>query len=95
MTARNPLRATARSLAMLLTAAGALGCAAQPVGAQPQPGPFGGPQRATVTVSGSAEVAMPPDQAIVRLGVLAESATAAEAQQQVNETMRRLLRLGT
>ena len=88
MTARNPLRSTARSLALVLAAAGAIGCAALPASAQP---PDGRPERPTVTVQGSAEVAVPPDQAVVRLGVLAEAATAAEAQQQVNATMQRLL----
>lgn len=90
MTARNPLRSTARSLALMLAAAGVIGCATLPASAQP-PGSQGRPERPTVTVQGSAEVAVPPDQAVVRLGVLAEGATAAEAQEQVNATMQRLL----
>src|SRR5690606_16965067 len=42
-------------------------------------------------VSASAEVSVQPDHAIVRLGVLADAADAASAQNQVNETMQRVL----
>src|SRR5690606_4035377 len=42
-------------------------------------------------VSASAEVSIQPDHAIVRLGVLAEAPDAATAQNQVNETMQRVL----
>jgi len=42
-------------------------------------------------VSATAEVSVQPDHAVVRLGVLADAADAASAQNQVNETMQRLL----
>ncbi|HEX7079701.1 MAG TPA: SIMPL domain-containing protein [Gammaproteobacteria bacterium] len=45
----------------------------------------------TVTVSASAEVAVQPDQAVVRLGVTAQAADAAAAQDQVNGVMQRVL----
>src|SRR5690606_2952696 len=89
MTARNPHRHTLRALALVL-AAGAAGCATQPAAAQP-PDRGDTERRPTVTISASADVAVPPDQAVVRLGVLGEGATAADAQTQVNTTMARIL----
>lgn len=44
-----------------------------------------------ITVSASAEVSAQPDEAVVRLGVLAQAPEAADAQQRVNETMQRIL----
>ena len=45
----------------------------------------------TITVSASAEVSAQPDEAVVRLGMLAQAPEAADAQQRVNETMQRIL----
>src|SRR5690606_35187635 len=44
-----------------------------------------------IRVTASADVSIQPDHAIVRLGVLAEAPDAATAQNQVNETMQRVL----
>lgn len=44
-----------------------------------------------IRVSASADVSIQPDHATVRLGVLAEAPDAASAQNQVNETMQRVL----
>lgn len=44
-----------------------------------------------IRVSASADVSIQPDHAVVRLGVLAEAPDAASAQNQVNETMQRVL----
>jgi uncharacterized protein len=45
----------------------------------------------TLTVSGSGDVSVDPDRAVVRLGVVAESAEAAAAQDEVNRVMRQVL----
>jgi uncharacterized protein len=50
---------------------------------------FRGPP--VLTVSATAQVSIQPDQAIVRLGVLAESAEAADAQNGVNDVMQQIL----
>jgi uncharacterized protein len=49
------------------------------------------PSQPTITVSGTAEIAVDPDQATVRFGVTALAADAAAAQDQVNQVMRRVL----
>jgi hypothetical protein len=58
--------------------------AAQVSPAQPGPG-------ATVVVSGAAELELPPDEAEVRLGVVAQAAEAQDAQNQVSTTAQRVL----
>jgi uncharacterized protein YggE len=58
---------------------------AQPPPSERLPGP-------TVTATGSAQVAVEPDRAVVRLGVMAEAPEAAAAQSQVNATMQAILR---
>lgn len=45
----------------------------------------------TLTVAGSGEASADPDQAVVRLGVVAENAEAAAAQDEVNRIMQRIL----
>lgn len=47
---------------------------------------------ASITVIGSAEVAVAPDRAVVRLGAMIQSNKAADALQQVNQIMQRVLR---
>jgi uncharacterized protein len=49
------------------------------------------PDFPTLTVSGTGEVRVPPDFAIVRLGVTRRAATAGEAQDQVNSTAQQIL----
>jgi len=73
-------------LAAAAAAVSLLGTAS--VWAQQSPA-FTGPP--VLRVSASAEVSVQPDHAIVRLGVLADAADAASAQNQVNETMQRVL----
>lgn len=74
-----------------LTIALALALLALPLMAQPQPPrPGGGEQDMDVipvlTVSGSGEARVAPDLATVRLGVIAQAATARAAQEQVSRT---------
>jgi len=52
--------------------------------------PRGDQRTPTLTVSASAEVSVQPDRAVVRLGVSAQSAEAADAQDQVNAAMQRV-----
>jgi uncharacterized protein len=83
-------RARARAATGALAVLAALSCATRPAGAQP------GEERAraerpTITVNGNAEVSVAPDQAVVRLGMVAENAAAAEAQGAVNRVMRDLV----
>jgi uncharacterized protein YggE len=73
----------------LLAVTAALILAASPLGAQmndsdEQPVP-------SITVNGSGEVRMAPDEAVVRLGVVAQSSTARQAQQEVNRTAQAIL----
>lgn len=49
------------------------------------------PRSPVVTVSASADVAIDPDRAVVRLGVTAEAADAGEAQDQVNTIMAQVI----
>jgi uncharacterized protein YggE len=49
------------------------------------------PERAALTVSGSGEVRVPPDLALVDLGAVAEAQSAAAAQDQVNGIVERTL----
>lgn len=82
---RTPTAASVAALAVLTV----LMAAAGRVAAQaPERGADGMP---TLTVSGSGEAAADPDQAVVRLGVVAEAAEAAAAQNDVNEIMARIL----
>jgi uncharacterized protein YggE len=47
--------------------------------------------RPTITVSASAEVSADPDQAVVRLGAVAEAAEAADAQTMLNSVMQKVI----
>jgi uncharacterized protein YggE len=96
---RNSLRAILTSRqrrnrplhALLLAAAvaGASCASAQPPGGAEDP--RGAERLPTLTVSGSAEVSADPDQAVVRLGVVAEGAEASAAQGEVNRVLRQVL----
>jgi uncharacterized protein YggE len=55
--------------------------------AQPAPTPDLTPLVPTITVTGRGEVMARPDRAVVRVGAATQAATAAAAQQQVNEIM--------
>jgi len=78
---QNPTRIVAAAAALWM---GWAACAAgQEIGASREP--------PVIRVSASAEVSIQPDHAIVRLGVLAQAADASSAQNQVNETMQRVL----
>jgi uncharacterized protein len=48
-------------------------------------------QSPTLTVFGQGEVSAPPDEAVVRLGAVAQAARAADAQDQVNAAVQKLL----
>jgi len=72
----------------------ALGAPAPAAGQEPPDGRGGGRGEAvpSLVVAGRGEVRAAPDEATVRLGVLAQAATAAAAQQQANQTVTELLR---
>jgi len=58
------------------------------LGQQPTPAPAPRPAAATFTVHGHGEVSVPPDEAHVRLGVVAQAPTAKAAQDEVSRTAR-------
>src|ERR1700680_3904867 len=72
----------------------ALGAPAPAAGQEPPDGRGGGRGEAvpSLVVAGRGEVRAAPDEATVRLGVLAQAATAGAAQQQANQTVTALLR---
>jgi hypothetical protein len=72
----------ATALAVLLFAAAAMA----------QSGPAAGPAVPAVTVSGNAEVAATPDQALVSLGAVVESKQAQDAQKQIAQIMQRVIK---
>ncbi|HEX2251788.1 MAG TPA: SIMPL domain-containing protein [Thermoanaerobaculia bacterium] len=59
--------------------------------AHPPAPPPGMELRPSITVSGSGEVKVEPDQAVVRLGVVAQAETARAAQDQVNRAANQIL----
>ena len=88
MNSRDFVNEQARAAARVVVLA-ALFCTAA---AAPAQTPGQGEERApTLTVSASGEASAAPDRAVVRLGVVAEAAEAAAAQDAANEIMARIL----
>jgi uncharacterized protein YggE len=80
-----------RGLAAALLGALALGVPAAGQGSTEGRGESRGEGVPTLVVAGRGEVRAAPDEATVRLGVLAQAGTAAAAQQQANQTMAAML----
>lgn len=60
--------------------------------AMAQSGPHAGPAVPAIVVNGSAEVAAPPDRAMVSLGAVVESKQAQDAQKQIAQIMQRVIK---
>jgi uncharacterized protein len=83
------IHGTRASQARLAFAAAVLCCLLRPAAGQAPDSDAR--ERPTISVNGSAEVAVTPDRAVVRLGVQAESSAAAASQQEVNRVMREIV----
>jgi hypothetical protein len=88
-TSAHALGAPARALLLLCAAA----LAPAPAVSQSRGGDDsrGSASPPTLTVTGTAQISVDPDEAVVRLGVVAQAAEASDAQQQVNRIMQQVL----